>query len=149
MATDTLSGAVERVTYYNEETNYCVLRLRPAQLRLGGEELITVVGTMPEVQPGESLRLEGEWTSHPRFGRQFKAETVTQVRPTTVEAIRRYLGSGLVKGIGPVTARRIVDHFGLDTLDVLDRAPARLLAACRGDARARGLGGYSRTGEPT
>ena len=127
MATDTLSGAVERVTYYNEETNYCVLRLRPAQLRLGGEELITVVGTMPEVQPGESLRLEGEWTSHPRFGRQFKAETVTQVRPTTVEAIRRYLGSGLVKGIGPVTARRIVDHFGLDTLDVLDRAPARLL----------------------
>ena len=127
MATDTLSGAVERVTYYNEETNYCVLRLRPAQLRLGSEELITVVGTMPEVQPGESLRLEGEWTSHPRFGRQFKAENVTQVRPTTVEAIRRYLGSGLVKGIGPVTARRIVDHFGLETLDVLDRAPARLL----------------------
>ncbi|MCZ2096217.1 MAG: ATP-dependent RecD-like DNA helicase [Anaerolineae bacterium] len=127
MATDTLSGSVERVTYYNDETNYCVLRLRPAQLRLGSEELVTVVGTMPEVQPGESLRLEGEWTAHPRFGRQFKAETVTQVRPTTVEAIRRYLGSGLVKGIGPVTARRIVDYFGLDTLDVLDRTPGRLL----------------------
>ncbi len=127
MATDTLSGSVERVTYYNGETNYCVLRLRPAQLRLGSEELVTVVGTMPEVQPGESLRLEGEWTAHPRFGRQFRAETVTQVRPTTVEAIRRYLGSGLVKGIGPVTARKIVDYFGLDTLDVLDRTPGRLL----------------------
>ena len=89
MATDTLTGSVERVTYYNDETNYCVIRLRPEQLRLGREDLVTVVGTMPEVQPGESLRLEGEWTSHPRFGRQFKAETVTQVRPTTVEAIRR------------------------------------------------------------
>jgi len=127
MAADTLNGSVERITYYNDETNYCVLRLRPAQLRLGGEDLVTVVGTMPEVQPGESLRLDGEWTSHPRFGRQFRAETVTQVRPTTVEAIRRYLGSGLVKGIGPVTARRIVDHFELDTLDVLDRTPSRLL----------------------
>jgi len=127
MASETLTGSVERVTYYNEETNYCVLRLRPEQLRLGGQELITVVGTMPEVQPGESLRLEGDWTAHPRFGRQFKAEVVTHVRPTTVEAIRRYLGSGLVKGIGPVTARRIVDYFGLDTLDVLDRTPGRLL----------------------
>ena len=141
MATDTLTGSVERVTYYNDETNYCVIRLRPEQLRLGREDLVTVVGTMPEVQPGESLRLEGEWTSHPRFGRQFKAETVTQVRPTTVEAIRRYLGSGLVKGIGPVTARRIVDHFGLDTLDVLDRTPARLLEVPGvGKHRARLIG---------
>ena len=124
---DTLVGSVERITYYNEETNYCVLRLRPDQLMLGRDQLLTVVGTMPEVQPGESVRLQGEWMNHPKHGRQFRAEIVTQVRPASAEAIRRYLGSGLVKGVGPVTARRIVDHFGAETLDVLDRTPGRLL----------------------
>src|SRR5512145_2058901 len=125
---DILDGSVERITYYNDETSYCVLRLKPAQLPLGrGDELITVVGTMPEIQPGESVRLHGEWISHPQYGRQFKAETVTQIRPATIEAIKRYLGSGLVKGVGHVTAKRIVDFFGLETLDVLDRMPERLL----------------------
>ncbi len=126
-APDTLVGSVERITYYSEETNYCVLRLRPNQLMLGRDQLVTVVGTMPEVQPGESVRLQGEWTNHPKHGRQFRAEIVTQVRPASAEAIRRYLGSGLVKGVGPVTAKRIVDHFGVETLDVLDRTPGRLL----------------------
>ncbi len=124
---DTLTGSVERITYYNDETNYCVLRLRPHQLMLGRDELITVVGTMPELQPGESVRLQGEWTNHPRHGRQFRAEIVTQVRPATVEAIQRYLGSGLIKGVGPVTAKRIVDFFGTETLDMLDRTPNRVL----------------------
>ncbi len=124
---DTLIGAVERITYYNPETNYCVLRLRPQQLLLGRDPLITVVGTMPELQPGESVRLEGEWINHPQYGRQFCAETVTQIRPAGVEAIRRYLGSGLIKGIGPITAQKIVDKFGEETLDILDRAPERLL----------------------
>ncbi|MBN1201060.1 MAG: ATP-dependent RecD-like DNA helicase [Anaerolineae bacterium] len=123
---DVLRGSVERITYYNEETDYCVLRLRPDQLQLGSEMLVTVVGNMPEPQPGESVRLEGQWTNHPRHGRQFRADTITQIRPASAEAIRRYLGSGLVKGVGPVTARRIVDFFGLETLDVLDRTPQRL-----------------------
>ncbi|NLX11895.1 MAG: ATP-dependent RecD-like DNA helicase [Chloroflexi bacterium] len=126
-APDVLNGTVERITFYSEETNYCVLRLRPDQPRLGGGQLVTVVGTMPEIQPGESVRLEGEWTSHPQYGRQFRAELVTTVRPATAEAIQRYLGSGLVKGVGPVTAQRIVDYFGLDTLDTLDRMPQRML----------------------
>jgi exodeoxyribonuclease V alpha subunit len=126
-APDSLTGSVERITYYNEETNYCVLRLRPDQLLLGRNDLVTVVGTMPELQPGESVRLQGEWTNHPRHGRQFRAEIVTQVRPATVEAIKRYLGSGLIKGVGPVTAKRIVDFFDKDTLDVLDRTPQRVL----------------------
>jgi exodeoxyribonuclease V alpha subunit len=82
---------------------------------------------MPELQPGESVRLQGEWTNHPRHGRQFRAEIVTQARPATVEAIERYLGSGLIKGVGPVTAKRIVDFFGEETLDVLDRTPKRVL----------------------
>jgi exodeoxyribonuclease V alpha subunit len=124
---DTLIGSVERITYYSEDTNYCVLRLRPDQLLLGRDQLVTVVGNMPEVQPGESVRLQGEWMNHPKHGRQFRAEIVTQVRPASAEAIRRYLGSGLVKGVGPVTAKRIVDHFGVETLDVLDRTPGRLL----------------------
>ncbi len=127
MPPDTLDGTVERITYYNEETNYCVMRLRPHQLVLRGDQLVTVVGNMPEIQPGESVRIQGEWTSHPKHGRQFKADVVTQVRPATVEAIKRYLGSGLVKGVGPVTAKKIVDFFGKDTLDILDRTPNRLL----------------------
>ncbi len=124
---DTLSGLVERITYYNPETSYCVLRLRPQQLLLGRDPLITVVGNMPELQPGESVRLEGEWINHPQYGRQFRAETVTQIRPAGTEAIRRYLGSGLIKGIGPITAQKIVDKFGEQTLDILDQAPERLL----------------------
>jgi exodeoxyribonuclease V alpha subunit len=125
---DVLTGSVERITYYNEESNYCVLRLRPDQLRLERrDQLVTVVGKMPEVQPGESVRLQGEWTTHPKHGRQFRAEVVTQVRPASFEAIKRYLGSGLIKGVGPVTAKRIVDHFGAETLDVLDRTPKRVL----------------------
>lgn len=126
-APDTLTGSVERITFYSDETGYCVLRLRPHQLPLGRDQLVTVVGTMPELQPGESVRLQGEWSNHPQYGRQFRAEVVTQIRPADAEAIRRYLGSGLIKGIGPVTARKIVDTFGADTLDVLDRTPDRML----------------------
>jgi len=126
-APDTLTGSVERITYYNDETSYCVLRLRPHQLPLGRDQLVTVIGTMPELQPGESVRLQGEWSNHPQYGRQFRAEEVMQIRPADTEAIRRYLGSGLIKGIGPATARKIVDTFGEDTLDVLDRTPDRVL----------------------
>jgi exodeoxyribonuclease V alpha subunit len=125
-APDSLSGSVERITYYNPETNYCVLRLRPNQLMLGRDPLLTVVGNMPELQPGESVRLQGQWTNHPKHGRQFRAENVEQIRPANAEAIRRYLGSGLIKGVGPKTAEKIVAHFGEDTLDVLDRAPGRV-----------------------
>jgi exodeoxyribonuclease V alpha subunit len=138
---DTLTGSVERITYYNDETNYCVLRLRPDQLLLGRDDLVTVVGAMPELQPGENVRLQGEWTNHPRHGRQFRAEVVTQVRPASVEAIKRYLGSGLIKGVGPVTAKRIVEFFGAETLDVLDRTPGRVLEVPGvGNHRARLIG---------
>ncbi|HUV90231.1 MAG TPA: ATP-dependent RecD-like DNA helicase, partial [Anaerolineae bacterium] len=122
---DQLRGTVERVTYYNEETGYSVIRLHVA----GRADLATVVGNLPEVNPGESLRLEGTWTTHSQYGRQFKAERCTQVLPATVEGIKRYLGSGLVKGVGPVTATRIVQRFGADTLRVLDEDPRRLREA--------------------
>jgi len=122
---DHLHGTVERVTYYNEETGYSVIRLNVP----GRSDLVTVVGNLPEVQPGESLRLEGIWTTHPQYGRQFKAERCQQVLPATVEGIKRYLGSGLVKGVGPVTAARIVQRFGIETLRVLDEEPRRLREA--------------------
>ncbi len=125
---ETLKGTVERITYYNEENGYTVLRLRPEQLRLGGprDGLVTVVGALPEIQPGESVEFQGEWVTDARYGRQFRAESVKQTMPATVEGMRRYLGSGLIKGIGPRTAEKIVAHFGLETLDVLDRTPERL-----------------------
>lgn len=122
---DRLHGSVERVTYYNEENGYSVIRLNVE----GRSDLVTVVGSLPEVQPGESLRLEGQWTTHPQYGRQFKAEQCEQVLPATVEGIKAYLGSGMIKGVGPVTAGRIVRRFGTDTLQVLDEEPDRLQEA--------------------
>ncbi|MBN1964542.1 MAG: ATP-dependent RecD-like DNA helicase, partial [Anaerolineae bacterium] len=124
---ETLKGSVERITYYNSENGYTVLRLRPEQLRLGNRDgLVTIVGAMPELQPGEAVIFEGQWVDDPKYGRQFRAENVRQFAPATVEGLRRYLGSGMVRGIGPRMAERIVDHFGLETLDVLDRDPERL-----------------------
>ncbi len=127
---DSLEGLVERITYYNEETGYTVLRLRPAGKRGSfsdpDDDLITVVGNLPEVNPGESLRLGGGWAAHPQYGKQFKADTCEQVLPATVEGIKRYLGSGLIKGVGPVTATRIVKKFGAETLRVIDEEPRRL-----------------------
>lgn len=123
---DILEGSVERVTYYNADTGYCVMRLAPDQPKLVRDPLLTVVGTMPELQPGEQVKLTGAWLNHPVHGRQFKAETVVQTRPATLEGMRRYLGSGLVRGIGKVLAKRIVDFFGADTLDVLDSNPKRV-----------------------
>ncbi len=124
-----LKGTVERVTYYNPENGYTVLRMRPEHPRLGmsRDGLITVVGELPEVQPGEAVEFNGQWVQDPRYGQQFRAESVRQVMPATVEGMRRYLGSGLIKGIGPRTAEKIVDYFGLETLNVLDRDPSRLL----------------------
>ncbi len=120
-----IKGTVERVTYYSEESGYSVIRLNVK----GWTGLATVVGNLPQVTPGESLRLEGVWTTHPQYGRQFKAERCEQILPATVEGIKKYLGSGMVKGVGPVTAARIVQRFGADTFRVLDEEPRRLREA--------------------
>lgn len=118
----TLTGIVERITYFNPENGYSVIRLAVP----GQPDLVTVVGALPEVTPGESLRLTGQWAVHADYGKQFKAETCEQVLPATVEGIRRYLGSGLIKGIGPRIAEKIVQTFGADTLYVIDSQPQRL-----------------------
>src|SRR5947208_1558294 len=100
----TLDAVLERITYANEETGYTVARVAPA--RGGGGELLTVVGSLLGAQPGESLRLEGRWKAHPQYGRQFEVARYTTVLPATAQGIRRYLGSGLIKGIGPKMAER-------------------------------------------
>jgi exodeoxyribonuclease V alpha subunit len=119
----TLDAVLERITYANEQTGYTVARV--ATDRSG--DLLTVVGPLLGAQPGESLRLRGRWASHPQYGRQFQVEAYDTVLPATIQGIRRYLGSGLIKGIGPKMAERIVDHFGPATLEVIEQAPARLV----------------------
>ncbi len=119
-----LEAVLERLTYVNEETGYTVAKVATSR---GGDDLLTVVGALLGAQPGESLRLCGRWSSHPKFGRQFEVESYTTVLPATIQGIQRYLGSGLVKGIGPVFAQRIVAHFGLDTLRVIEEEPGRLI----------------------
>ncbi|MCQ0000561.1 SF1B family DNA helicase RecD2 [Streptomyces sudanensis] len=122
--TAVVEGVLERITYSNEENGYTVARVDTGR---GGGELLTVVGSLLGAQPGESLRMEGRWGSHPQYGRQFTVENYTTVLPATIQGIRRYLGSGLIKGIGPRIADRIVEHFGTDTLDVIEREPERLV----------------------
>ncbi|MFD0857088.1 ATP-dependent RecD-like DNA helicase [Actinomadura adrarensis] len=119
-----LEAVLERITYANEETGYTVARVATERT---GSELLTVVGALLGAQVGESLRLTGRWRSHPKYGRQFEAESYTTVLPATVQGIRRYLGSGMIKGIGPVMADRMVSHFGTDILRVIEEEPERLV----------------------
>ena len=119
-----LRAVLERITYANEETGYTIARVATER---SGNELVTVVGPLLGAQVGESLRLTGRWTSHPRYGRQFEVWSYATVLPATIQGIQRYLGSGLIKGIGPKMAERIVAHFGTDTLEVIENTPERLV----------------------
>ncbi len=117
---ETLAGTVEHIVFCNEDNGWTVLELDT------GEDLVTVVGTFPQVAAGEQLRLQGDWTEHPSFGRQFKATACESSLPTDQAAILRYLASGAVRGIGPSTAARIVDRFGADSLRILEQEPEEL-----------------------
>jgi len=129
---ETLKGSVERITYYAGETGFSVIRLKPAQRHLvppgaaRRDGLVTVVGELPELNPGESLKLTGRWMTHSKHGRQFRSESCEQTLPANIEGLRRYLGSGMIRGIGPVMADRIVRKFGVKTLDVIESNPERL-----------------------
>lgn len=119
---ENLSGIIERITFYNEENGYTVARFVP-----DGKTLpVTIVGNMMGASVGESLALEGIWQNHPQHGRQFEIKRFTVKLPATIVGIKKYLGSGLIKGIGPVTAERIVNRFGMDTLDVIESNITRL-----------------------
>ena len=116
-----LEGVIERFVYVNPDTGWSVASLKP---RRG--EAVVVIGPLSGLRPGESARLEGAWETDSRFGRQFRVRTFRSMPPSTPEAIEKYLGSGLVRGIGPVLAKRLVQHFQEETLEVLDRFPGRL-----------------------
>ena len=118
----TLEGSLERITYLNEENGYVIARLEVP----GKRDLVTIVGNLGSISPGETLRLHGQWTLHKKYGEQFQVERYETLMPATLSGIERYLGSGLIKGIGPVYANRIVDAFGLETFRVINEQPARL-----------------------
>jgi exodeoxyribonuclease V alpha subunit len=118
-----LEGALERITYANPETGYTIARIDTGR----GPDLVTAVGPLLGAQVGESLRMQGRWSSHPRYGKQFEVFSYTTVLPATVQGIQRYLGSGLIKGIGPVMAERMVGHFGVDIMHVIEESPKRLV----------------------
>jgi exodeoxyribonuclease V alpha subunit len=119
---DSLGGAIERVTFHNLDTGYCVLRVRAK----GHADLVTVVGHLPQAIAGEHLTATGDWVNDRTHGPQFKAVEIKSTPPHTAEGITKFLASGLVKGIGPVYAKKIVAAFGEKTLDIIDRSPSFL-----------------------
>ena len=119
---ETLNGILERIVFENPDTGYTVGRLSAR----GHPELVTIVGNLASVNAGESLLLNGEWISNPKYGRQFQIEKYETIQPANVLGIRKYLGSGLIKGIGPKMATRIVSRFGMDTMDVIEQSPQKL-----------------------
>ena len=117
-----LTGQIEHITYTNEESGFTIAKVRVS----GRHDLVTVVGNLLAPTPGEVLDMLGEWTQHPRFGEQFKVAQFTTQVPATVYGIQKYLGSGMIKGLGPVMASRIVERFGIDTLDIIEKDVVRL-----------------------
>ncbi len=119
-----IEGVVERITFQNEENGYTIARLK---LESGRGEEITLVGTLSGVNVGEAIRVKGAWVAHPQYGRQFEIHQFTIQLPATLAGMEKYLGSGLIKGVGPVTAGKIIAAFGLDSLDVIETTPHRLM----------------------
>ena len=117
-----LTGQIERITFTNEENSFTIAKVKVP----GRRDLVTVVGTLMAPMPGEILDMQGEWSHHPKFGEQFKVLEYRTKVPATVYGIRKYLGSGLIKGLGPVMAGRIVDTFGKETLEIIESDIQRL-----------------------
>ncbi|MGL5615290.1 MAG: SF1B family DNA helicase RecD2 [Sarcina sp.] len=115
-----LSGIVESIVFKSDDTGYTVIKFREKN------NVYTAVGAIPQVKEGQNLKLTGQWSVHKQFGKQFKIETLEEILPTSVEGIKKYLSSGIIHGIGPVTAKKIVDKFGDKTLDILDNEIDRL-----------------------
>ena len=119
---ESLSGLIERVTFHQEENGWAVLKVKAK----GHRDLVTVVGSLPSVSAGEWLTAQGHWVQDREYGQQFRAEMLTSTPPTTKEGIEKYLGSGMVKGIGPIYTKKLVDQFGEGVFDIIETASARL-----------------------
>ena len=120
---ETITGVVERLTFYSEESGYTVARLTRSSIKV----LTTIVGSFANIQPGQTLQLTGFWREHPQYGSQFQVINYKETKPATLTGIEKYLGSGLIKGVGPVTAKRIVAHFGVETLEIIENQIDRLI----------------------
>lgn len=131
-AYENLAGRVEEIVYRNPDNGYTVLQLNTGEANGDGE---TVAGEMPPISEGEEAVFRGQWTMHPRFGRQFKAVQVTVTLPKDASGILQYLSGGIIKGIGPSTATKIVEAFGADSLQVIEKEPERL-AELKGISRS-------------
>src|SRR3989475_9865766 len=122
-----LEGSVESIVFRNEDNHYTVARFRTNDNgRLFRDDLTTIVGTLPGIHVGELLSVEGEWEKDPKYGRQLHITSFVQRLPASIEGMTRYLSSGLIKGIGPKKAKLIVDHFGEQTLAIIEQQPERL-----------------------
>lgn len=119
---DELKGSIEAIVYVQPDNGFTVARLKEP----GKKEFTTIVGNLPSLQPGEAVCCAGTWRTHPSHGRQFEVSDYTVEMPSDLAGIQKYLESGLVKGIGPAFAKKIVDRFGPDTLLVIEEAPERL-----------------------
>lgn len=119
---ESITGVVERLTFYSEESGYTVARLQRPKV----SELTTITGNFAGIQPGQTLQLNGFWREHPQYGLQFQVSNYKETKPATITGIEKYLGSGLINGVGRVTAKRIVAHFGLETLDIIENQIDRL-----------------------
>ncbi len=130
MSTETVSGEIERITYFNPDNGYCVLKIYPTSKFNPDAEApdgtVTVVGSLTEFNVGEAVEFSGQWVHDSRYGLQFKAESFTPTTPASLQGLKRFLSSDLFEGVGTRTAERIVEYFGMETLEVLNNDPQRI-----------------------
>ncbi len=137
--TAVLEGRLEHITYHNEQTRYTVARVIVEKTN----RPVTVVGYLPDAGQGQLYKFEGAWVNHPRYGEQFRIDRFEFSRPSTVEGIRKYLASGVIKGIGPFLAERLTEHFGSHTLDIISNEPEQLTRVEGiGEKKARQIAGF-------
>lgn len=120
--TEQLQGQVEHITFHSEESGFCVFR---AKIK-GHRQLISITGTIAAIAVGEHVNCHGEWINDSRHGLQFKTHKLTTIAPTTREGIEKYLGSGIVKGVGPHFAKKLIDTFGETVFEIIEKHPERL-----------------------
>nr|WP_041431114.1 ATP-dependent RecD-like DNA helicase [Synechococcus sp. PCC 6312] len=118
-----IQGTVERVTFHSPDSGYTIARLDVK----GYQELVTIIGSFPQLQAGTTIRLWGQWREYPKYGSQLQVQRYEELKPATLNGIEKYLGSGLIKGVGQKTARKIVNHFGLETLEIIESQVDRLI----------------------
>jgi len=135
---ESIEGLVELITFHSEESGFCVLKVKARGFR----ETVAVVGKVPRINVGEWIKAKGKWSIDRKHGRQFQAEHLESVVPDSLEGIEKFLGSGLIKGIGPVYAKKLVESFGAAVLDVIENRSAEL-------ERVEGIGSRGRRRKPS